>query len=56
MSTSITLEVDGTTVTISRNEDEVKFDDFMRYQVEPAIIAAGYSKKLLDEWFTKESD
>jgi hypothetical protein len=50
------MEVDGTTVTLSRNEDEVKFEDFMRYMVEPAIIASGYSQALLDEWFTKPTD
>jgi hypothetical protein len=50
MSTSITIEADGITATVSCKDDEMVFEDFMRSVVEPAIIASGYSQKLLDEW------
>jgi len=49
--TSITIEVDEITCTISREKDEMVFEEFMQTIVEPAIIGCGYSQKLLDEWF-----
>jgi hypothetical protein len=54
MSTSITIEADGITATVSCKDDEMVFEDFMRSVVEPAIIAAGYSQKLIDEWYKGE--
>ena len=56
MSTSVTIEADGITAKLTIDEDELKFEDFMENLIEPAILAAGYSRKLLDEWFTTEND
>jgi hypothetical protein len=50
MSTKVTLEVDGITTSLSIDKDELTFTDFMEHLVEPAIIATGYSKSLLEEW------
>ena len=49
--TEITLKNENGEYRVQVNEDNMTIDRLIQFAIEPVLLAAGYSKSLIDEYF-----
>ena len=51
--TEITLKNENGEYTIKLNEDGMALDRLIEFVIQPVLLAAGYSQKLVDEYLSE---